>query len=91
VSPQLPEVAPLMDGIRGNGQRAVAQRDGLRCGKGRCRVEGDASGAFIGCEEQAASRRLHEASVPVPGVVWTVQFEAAPYRHSLLSQQGRES
>ena len=28
--------------------------------------------------KSSASRRLQAASVPVPGVVWTVQFEAAP-------------
>ena len=28
--------------------------------------------------KSSASRRLQDASVPVPGVVWTVQFEAEP-------------
>jgi hypothetical protein len=28
--------------------------------------------------KSSASRRLHEASVPVPGVVWIVQFEVVP-------------
>jgi len=72
------------DGGEGrNVQRAGAEQCDGGSGGEFGRVKCDVARAQTAASS-SASRRLHDGSVPVPGVVWMVQLEAVPASSSTL-------